>query len=337
MQRRQRAGWARGLALAGIVGAVLAIGATGHAQPSRTTQGVFLRNSTAVRLNPLGLFDELRVGYRKRLFQSDESMFLNTFVAVGANLSLSPAFARGGIAVEFQPLSILNFTAVYEAGGNFGSFGLAQSYPSAGTANFSDWDIGRQRDQQVAGVGPRNYATWSHQLQLGVTFQIKLGPLIFRTNNRFVYQQIGIRTGDRVFYDQYWDILFPNGGWIYVNDIDVLLEPVTNFRIGIRYNYTHAFYTGDSFSTGYQEPEALRGLANDTTQRIGPLLAYTFFERRHGIFNAPTLAVVVNWYIQHPYRHGLPDGMPSTDPYAPRYINQYVPYFGMAFSFRFDP
>lgn len=334
-QRRECASVARVLAMAGIVlVGVLAIGATGQAQPSRTTQGLFLRNATAIRYNPLGLFDELRVGYRKRLFQSDESMFLNTFVSVGANVSLSPAFGRGGLAVELQPLSILNFTAIYEAGGNFGSFGLAQSWPSAGNANFSDSALAAQRDQTAPIQGPRNYATWSHQLQLGGTFQIKLGPIIARTNNRFVYQQIGIRTGDRVFYDQYWDILFPNGGWIYVNDIDVLLEPITNFRIGVRYNYTHAFYRSDHFSTGAQEPEWIRSEVNDSTQRIGPILAYTFFEHRHGIFNAPTLAVVVNWWLQHPYRAGPPAGVSSTDP---RYSSQLLPYLAMAFSFRFDP
>ena len=304
------------------MGMVLAASREASAQPSRTTQGWFLRNATAIRYNPLGLFNETRAGYRRRLFSADQSMFLNTFVAVGAQLSLSPAFIRGGVAVEIQPLSILNLYAVYEGGGMFGTFGLAQSFPSASTT-YSDDEINRLRDLP-AGDPRKNYSTTTHQLQLGALFQIRLGDLIARSNNRFVYQHIGIRSGDRVFYDQYWDILFPEDGWIYVNDVDLLYEPIPNLRIGVRYNVTHAFYRDDHFAPG----ENIAPTVNSTTHRIGPLAAFTFYEHRHGVFNAPTLALVLNWYLQHPYRAG---GR------APGAISQAIPYIGAAFSFRIDP
>lgn len=316
-----------GLTAVTLIASIALLLASGEAaaQTGRTTSGFFLRNGTALRYNPLGLFNETRVGYRRRLFASDESFFQNTFVAIGAQVSLSPAFGRAGVALEFQPLSILSLYAVYEVGGYFGSFGLAQSFVSA-NSRVSDQVIENRRDLQPSDPlynQLHNYSTPLHQLQLGAVFQIRLGGLIVRSNNRFVYEAIGIRSGDRVFYDQYWEILFPNQGWIYVNDVDVLLEPFPSLRIGFRYNVTHAFYTASDFPSGVVEPTQ-----NSTTHRIGPLVAYTFFERRHGAFNAPTLALVVNWWLQHPSRTGGN---------APDAITQALPYIALAFSFRYDP
>ena len=38
--------------------------------------------------------------------------------------------------------------------------------------------------------------------------------------------------------------------------------------------------------------------------RLGPLVAWTFFEKRGGRYNGPTVAVLSQWYLRHRYRAG---------------------------------
>ena len=91
--------------------------------------------------------------------------------------------------------------------------------------------------------------------------------------------------------------------------------------MGVRYNITHAFFTAQEFAPD-QVPDATTFA---TTHRAGPLISYLFFENPHGLFDAPTLALVANWWLQHPYRAGGS---------APGSTSQAIPYVGMAFTFR---
>jgi hypothetical protein len=305
-----------------VAAIALALCPSAHAQSRGPREGWFLRNQTSARYNPVGLFDEVRLGYRARLSDADSGLLRDTYVAVAANASASPIFARAGVSLEVQPVSFLNLSVVYEGGGYLGTLGSVQSLPSAASASFTDADIAARGG--LSGSNPaRGYAAPMHQLILGAFPQVRYRWLSVRSNNRFVYQAVALRPGDRVFYDANWDVLFPNEGWLYVNDVDVLVEPVANLRVGARYNLTHAFYADAHFAPG----EAQNAGANATTQRLGPIASYTFPTAGGGGFGAPTLSLVLNWWLQHPYRTGGS---------APGATSQAIPYVGAAFSFRFD-
>jgi hypothetical protein len=258
------------------------------ATETASNMGWFLRNQSAARVNPYGLFDEIRIGWRQRTLRS-----LRASTAVGLNASVSPAFARAGVYAEYAFPGVELF-GIYEAGGYFGPLGL-HSFPTAGGARYSEDDLAHDPVYPAA----------MQQLIAGTLVHVEAGPFIFSSNSRFVFQQVAIREGDRVFYDWNWDILFPNKGWIYVNDIDALVQPIRHFRVGVRYDITHAFYSSADAAT------------NDTTQRIGPIASYVFSEHERAAFNAPTIALVVNWWIEHPYR-----------------ADSALPYLGLAFTFK---
>jgi hypothetical protein len=248
------------------------------------SDGWFLRNQLSARVNPVGLFNEARVGYRVALGEGSQA-------SIAANASISPAFARGGVAADVTVHPALTFSAIYEGGGMFGTFALPQTFPGARGARWDD----------ASREGRAGTATAVHQLILGAFIDLRAGRFLVRGNHRLVLQQLALPAGAPVFYDQNWETLMDNGGWLTVNDVDVLVQTVAGLRVGVRYDFTHAF---------------LRDLPSGlTTQRVGPLVSWLLAEQV-GPLASPTLALVLNWWIQHPSRVGV------------------VPYVGVAFTFR---
>lgn len=88
------------------------------------------RSTTALRLNPLGLFTDLRFSYRSRLYQNLDTIFREAFVAFTPTVVATPAWGRIGALAEIQPLALLNLSAGAEFIGMFGSFDTAQSWNS---------------------------------------------------------------------------------------------------------------------------------------------------------------------------------------------------------------
>ncbi|NUO49596.1 MAG: hypothetical protein HOV80_12135 [Polyangiaceae bacterium] len=77
-------------------------------------------------------------------------------------------------------------------------------------------------------------------------------------------------------------------------------------RAGARYS------VADSFVDGADDPSA--------TMRLGPLVAYTFFDEPGASFNRPTLIGIFQWWLVHPYRTGEDS-------------SQGLPYIALAFRF----
>jgi hypothetical protein len=273
------------------------------------------RNLLVARLNPLGLLDEARLSYRYRLYRSESPALRDNFVSVGLAPGLSPAFGRLGVVAELQPLSILQVWGMYEFVGNFGTFRQFQSFPSA-RSNFSDTEL-YARDELPSGDVRRPYANSGTQLTLGATLQFKAGPVVARSLFRLVRPDMALREGDRVFYDIYYDVLAPNRGWYFVNDADVLYQTGKGLTIGLRWASSHAFFGPSHFSPG--EPQ--ENLT--TTHRLGPVVAYTFAERDGAPLNAPTVLLMVNWWLAHRYRTGVDS-------------SAFFPYLALGFSFSGD-
>lgn len=270
-------------------------------------------NLLVARYNPLGLEDQLRVGPQLRLYDNEKLLFRDNFVFFGFTPRLNPAFAKIGPSVEIQPLSILNLRFNAEVMQWFGSFDFMQSFGSP-LDNYSDSAIARGGDQG------RNYRATGAHFTFEPMLQLKVGPIALR--NRFSIEYWNLRltqqpVPDTVFYEPTLDTLVPTDGWILSNDLDLLYLSKWKFVLGVRYSVVEPLYQDKHYRPG-------EARVNDNGhQRIGPLFAYTFYDRPYTRFNRPSLILIVNWYLDHRWRTG-------TD------VNQGIPYAVLAFAFTSD-
>ena len=283
-------------------------------KPDRPRESIFIRNTTVARLNPLGLMDFGQVSYRMRLYDSESVAFADNFIGFGLAPAISPAFARIGPLVEFQPTSFLQLWASFEMFGYFGTFGFLQSFPDA-SADFSDSEINARRDLADGDPG-RPYASTGTQVNLGATLQAKLGPFAVRNLFRLMRPDYRARGGDEVVYDIIFDVLTPNRGWFINNDTDLLYVSDFGLSAGVRWTSNFAFYQ-ERHLAGADEN------LNTPMHRVGPLLAYSFWKDRGGDFDNPTLLLIANWWVKHRWRTGED-------------VNQAMPYLVLGFQFTGD-
>jgi len=228
--------------------------------------------------------------------------------------TLSPAFARIGPIVEFQPASILQLWASYEVLYYFGGFNFLQSFASP-RADFSDTELERRNDL------PKNdpqtsYAASGTQLNLGGTAQIKIGPIAVRNLFRAMRPDYDARAGDRVVYDILFDTLVPDGGWFLNNDVDALYVTRFGLSAGARWTANYAFYRSQDYAAGEDASQN----PNTPMHRVGPVIAYSFWKDRGGAFDNPTILLIANWWLEHRWRTGAD-------------VSRGVPYLAFGFQF----
>jgi hypothetical protein len=306
--------------------AMLLAGAPGKADPNRPLPGlaerkldrpqhsVFLRNTFVGRLNPVGLVDLMQLSYRHRLYKEEEAALADNFVGLGVVPSLSPAFARVGPILEFQPASVLQLWASYEVLYYFGAFNFLQSFPSP-LADFSDTEI-RRRGDLPDGDPLKHYAASGTQLNLGGTAQIKVGPIAVRNLFRAMRPDYDARSGDRVVYDILFDTLVPDGGWFVNNDVDALYVTSFGLSAGARWTANYSFFRARDYAPGEDASQN----PNTPMHRVGPVVAYSFWKDRGGAFDNPTLLLIANWWLEHRWRTGAD-------------VGQGVPYLAFGFQF----
>ena len=267
------------------------------------------RNTLAIRVNPLGLIYEGRFAYRLRLYQSDSLALRDNFLGLGIAPGASPAFARIGVYAEVQPATVLGFWGTYEWMQYFGTFNLFQSFPGS-SSDFSDRGI-KARGDLTAGDPLRPSARGGTMLTVGANLNLKFGPIIVRNQLRLFRPDFRLRDGDTTLYDQFSDLLMPNQRLSLLNDFDLLFQTRFGLIAGLRYNIGMPFYGPENLVAG--------GRVDNSTHRLGPFFAYRFFDHDGARFNQPTVALVVNWYLKHPYRTGAE-------------TSQAVPYVALAFN-----
>lgn len=250
------------------------------------------KNLTALRYNPLGLLDDARFMYRLRLYQSESKALRDNFIGVGIAPTFSPAMLKIGPYVEINPATVFGLWAAVQFVQYFGSFNLLQSFPGA-QSNFSDTAI---RDQ-----GASRQPTNGFEVTIGANLNLKFGPVVLRSFARAIYGSMKLRPGDRVYYDQFYDVLMPNQGWSITNDLDLLGQFFMNRIVaGVRYTLTVPLYA----RTRHYDPDDPVQQVNNAMHRVGPLLGYTFFSEDGAGFNNPTVFLLVQWWAQHRWRTG---------------------------------
>lgn len=263
---------------------------------------VFYRDVLAVRVNPLGLINDTRLSVRRRLFEPSGALTRETFVGVGTSLVLSPAWARFGPFIEVQPLSVLTLAAGIEGQGYFRTFDQIQTFSSAKVA-YDDDTLAANGDKD------RHYQTWTRVGFLEARLQAKVGPVVARSAMRAQHTLVTSPRGGVAYYDQILDILVPTDGWLVTNDADVLVLATEHWILGARHTFTHSFLP---------EPST----ANET-HRLGPLIGYRLFDTPYAMFNQPTINLLAQWWLAHPYRTG------ANQPAA-------LPLIALAFAFNGD-
>jgi hypothetical protein len=254
----------------------------------------------AGRVNPLGAVTRVRTGYRVQLTNRAGPLFDESMVALKMVGEITPAYSAVGGRFELQPLTILQLAVQQEVIGTHAAFFTTMSYPTT-DADYRDSTMRGQRDDA--------YSTIGQSTALDALFQVKLETIALRSQFRAVTQRMRLREGDRLFYSQPYDVLFPNGGWMIMNDLDLLWLFPFGLKIGARYTATRVFYGEEADPNG-------TGAALTPTHRVGPAIAYTFFERKKdegSRWNAPTLALLAQWWARHPYRTG--EGSSAALPY----------------------
>ncbi|GMU60056.1 MAG: hypothetical protein AMXMBFR34_18190 [Myxococcaceae bacterium] len=263
------------------------------------------KNTFALRYNPLGLLYSGSFTYRYRLYQTPSVALRDNFVGGGLNLIASPAFVRVGPMIEVNPLTVFGLFAAVQFVQYFGTFNLYQGFPSA-NSNFSDTAL-----KQTAGTTANGW-----EVTFGANLQLKVGPMVIRSQARLLRPDMG--TGDRIYYDQFYDLGVPNRGWFFTNDLDVLWQGLSNkLFAGLRYTASAPFYDPNKHvAPGESVPD-------NSTHRVGPFLGYTFKSEDGAKFNNPTVFLLIQWFLKHPYRTGVD-------------VSRALPLLGVGFQFTGD-
>jgi len=242
---------------------------------------VTLDSLFALRSNPAGSAESLYLSYRRKLSNSDHVLLQDTFASVGPTVSLTPGFATTGVQAKVQPLAVLAFRGAYEFYGSFGTAGQIRQFESL-DEDYSDPAL------KARGPGTKRIGGI---LSLEGLVQAKLGPVAVR--NTFVGRHFNIRSDDAqvAFYDQTTDLLAPTLGWVWTDDVDLLALLPRGLTAGARWTTAQALH-------------GTTGQASETISRVGPLVALTFFQRPGAAFNVPTVLLISQWNVKHPYRAG---------------------------------
>ena len=256
-------------------------------------------NTFLVRSNPLGLGDELDLRYRHALYASEHPALAQNFVGVVAPWLLAPSLFRPGIGVELQPLSLLHLYVGYEPTLYFGAVGSLHAFST------SDADYGSTAFQLGGPHAPPGaiYATVVHQVAFAATVQFARRWFAFRSMWRGQWVHADLRDSDNSFYDPLYVVLMPRTGWLMHMETDALYRSRVGLSAGLHYVLT---------MTTLSPP----------IQLLGGTVAYTFATHdARGRFAAPTLALLVAWYLEDRYRTG-------------QLVSQAIPMIGLAFQFR---
>lgn len=265
-------------------------------------------NLVGLRANPIGFGNELFIGYRRALLVRPGLLFRDSLVAVKAHVFATPAFLYVGPRIEIQPVSVIGVSATCDVVGYFGSFGSILGYPSPrGDASDS---ARRERARQGD-----NRAMVGVNVRLSTLLQGRVGPVAVRSQLHFNYAQLPLDAQDRVYYEPALDFLHPNGGWSLLSELDAFYFFPKGWLLAVRYTVTKGF-----FKSVNPPLEDARDRSIPALHRLGPGVLYTFFDRPGSRFNRPTIILLSQWWIRHPWRTGV-DTHPA------------IPYAVLAFSF----
>ena len=267
---------------------------------------------TAFQLGPTGLGQFFGFCYRQRLYDSSSLLLKDSFVELAVTTGISPANVQPGLRLIVQPLALLQLSADYSTNIWFGNFGFLQSFASP-QAEVSTTALAAG---EAAG---HSYAASGQELKLAIVLQGLYQQVALRNKTSFLYTSMQLKDGDHYYYNFASDLLLHNDSWIMFNDTDLVYLTDYGLAAGMRVTLMQRFAPA-AVATRNPQP------AQDILQkqgpmlRLGPLLAWRISDQLHPLFRAPTLIVIANWWLRHPWR-------------SQSLQQQLFPYLAIAFSF----
>ena len=268
-------------------------------------------NLSVLRVNPQGLQNDWKAEARVDLYGDDPGILLEEgHFLVGPTLYTTPAFVRAGGRVGIRPLAILYVEGRMDWMGSFGTFNHVLGFPDL---NGDGSDTGL-KELQDAGESIR---TTGRITTLTGELRGKVGPVVARSKAAWIHTAMDLLDEDRFWYEGINDVFMPANGWGLHVDTDLLWMDGSPWVAGVRHTVDTVFVDAET-QEGTSNPERL-----EANHRVGPFFAFTWFDRPGEAFNKPTIAVIVNWHLTHPYRAG-------------QHSAQSLPYALIAFAFQGD-
>lgn len=264
-------------------------------------------NMLALRYNPLGLQNELFIGYKSRLYRAPQSdlLFGKAYWWAGAVSRVSPQFAQTGLFVRALPVAVLELQGIFSYVRGISD---AERIPSYYTQGTQDAVATTSSDQHPSG----NLIGSGWQASLQARFQVKIKNIALRSTNlfrRFDLRNEGNEDPSELFYDQTLDLVTPQRSWVYQNDVDLLYtDSAQPWVFGARYTYSKVLSA--------DQEELMKRDEIYSIQRAGLLFAWKWngeataegleARRRHA------LIILSQWHVSHPLRTGqsMPTGVP---------------------------
>jgi len=263
-------------------------------------------NLFAVRLNPSGLSNKIDLGLKLRLYDSSHAVLRDAYVGLRVTPMISPAFSSVAAAVEVKPLSVLLLSAAYRFKGWHGISDGLMPFASP-NANHTADEMERREELD------ENFATVGREVDLRAQLLAKVGPVAMRSDLHALHFESALEGRGSLFYHFVLDTLVPDGGWAVTNDTDLVFLTDFGLVAGARSHVTHVPYDDALYAPGTSTENP-----NTPIYRVGPLLAYVFYDDPEATINKPTLIGIFNWYLAHRYRTGAD-------------VSQAVPYVALAF------
>ncbi|REG24964.1 hypothetical protein ATI61_11327 [Archangium gephyra] len=261
-------------------------------------------------VNPTVAEYKVRISDTRRLGQSEELLWRDTFLGLGGQVRLNPCYAAVGPMVNWQPIAVFNLKALVDAYGFFGTAGMLQSFRSP-LDEYSD------AVQRANTASQQTYGTLGWHAMLQPTLQAQVGPIALQNVVTLDYFNMRLRGDDTLWYDAGPDTLLPGRGLMLTEEVNLVYfaGPLT---LGATFRYLLPFYDEENFRPG-EDVKA----ANNANMRLGALVAYTFKDGGYSSFNHPTAFLTATWHVRHRYRAG-------------QETSQAIPFVGLGFAFQQD-
>jgi hypothetical protein len=240
-----------------------------------------LANTLGVSVNPIGLQDQLTLGWRWGLSESKNPFLSDAHIAIGVSNNFSPAYERLELWAEVSPLSILDLKAGVEPVFYFGTFGHLVAFPGY-DADFSKDAREAIKDQAVSRTGIR--------FHVSPALKMKVGRVIARAGAEF----------------EWWQVDGP-GAFFYEPMRDTVLDSDGDALMTLSSQLFYEFPSrpgGRKLLAGiFHDSIDVYDAAENRRQRLGPLAVWTLGERRFGV-REPTVIGGVFSHLQDPSKDG---------------------------------
>jgi hypothetical protein len=151
-------------------------------------------------------------GFRKWIQGTDEQGMPSQYVQAGANLGVTPAYAKASVYADWGPLIFATIRMEYALYDFFGTNSAPLSFPDA-RARFGQQELKELKGQEEIGTG--------HRILLQPALYAMAGPVIFMNRTDLAYYRFD---GNRpYFFDWEYEMLFKNGDSAFVNRTQFLI------------------------------------------------------------------------------------------------------------------